>query len=305
MGRYGLKRFNGAALLIALSSLLSTTAQTAIFGDGNADNGIEDQRLLLRQGQQSQQQLSAMAAVGTVICDGGLRGTATHIKSPSIDSDLSIIVTAAHILFEEKSGKRYSSCSYLPENKRFSAISFKTISEHNFDPSNADKIAQSESDIVFVALERPLQQQALLLSDREPTIDERLSLMGYNSSQNQLTESANCKVYSSTQFASEKLLLHDCDARSGASGGPLLLQGEKDQPAKLIAVHGGTFLIKTVLINGIGEAASKSNRNRANRDGAVVDPERWINQARRVDRSVVLRLQRFAAYLAKGSQGQR
>ena len=43
----------------------------------------------------------------------------------------------------------------------------------------------------------------------------------------------------------------------------------------------------------------------ASRDGAVADPERWINQARRVDQSVLLRLQQFVAYLAKGSQGQR
>ena len=92
-----------------------------------------------------------MAAVGTIICDGGLRGTATHIKSSSTDANQSIIITAAHILFDVKSGNRYASCSYLPKNKRLSAISFKTISEHNFDPSNSNKIAQSESDIVFVA----------------------------------------------------------------------------------------------------------------------------------------------------------
>ena len=83
------------------------------------------------------------------------------------------------------------------------------------------------------------------------------------------------------------------------------MRSEKGQPAKLIAVHGGTLLIKTLLINGMGEAASKSNSNSASRDGAVADPERWINQARRVDQSVLLRLQQFVAYLAKGSQGQR
>ena len=280
--------------------LLPSLAQAAIFGDGNPDNGIEDQRLILSPQQQSQPESNAMAAVGTIICDGRLRGTATHIKSPSTDTNQSIIVTAAHVLFDVKSGKEYASCSYLPKNKRLSAISFKTISTHSFDPFNRDKIAQSESDIVFVALNRALQQPALLLSESPATGNGRLSLLGYNSSQNHLTKSADCKQYGSVQFASEKLLLHDCDARSGASGGPLLLQSGKDQPAKLIAVHGGTLLI-----NGMGEAASKSNSNSASRDGAVADPERWINQARRVDQSVLLRLQQFVAYLAKGSQGQR
>jgi V8-like Glu-specific endopeptidase len=278
--------------------LLPSFAQAAIFGDGNPENGIEDQRLVLSLEQQSLPESNAMAAVGTVICDGGLRGTATHVKSPSTDANQSIIVTAAHILFDVKSGKEYASCSYLPKNKRLSAISFGTISEHSFDPLNRDKIAQSENDIVFVALSRALQQPALLLSVPQAINKGKLSLLGYNSSQNHLTESADCKQYGSIQFASEKLLLHDCDARSGASGGPLLWRGENDQPATLIAVHGGTLMVK-----GVGEAASKSNS--ASRDGAEADPERWINQARRVDPAVLERLRRFIAYLAKGSQDQR
>lgn len=266
-------------------------AQAAIFGDGNPENGFEDQRLV-----PTENRPSAMAAVGTVICDGGLRGTATHIKSPSIDPSRSIIVTAAHILFDAKSGEKYASCSYLPENRRFSTVSFAAISAHNFDPLNDDKIAQSENDIVFVALNRPLQQSALLLSESRAIDNGKLSLLGYNSSQNQLTESAHCKQYTSIQFASEKLLLHDCDARSGASGGPLLLRSDNDQPAKLIAVHGGTLLTN-------GE--DKAETNSASRNGAVADPERWINQARRVDRAVLEQLQRFVAYLAKDSQAQR
>ena len=296
MGRYGLKRFSCVALL-GLSLLLPSLAQAAIFGDGNPENGIEDQRLILSPEQQSQAESNAMAAVGTIMCDGGLRGTATHIQSPATDTDQSIIVTAAHILFDVKSGKRYDSCSYLPKNKRLSAISFKTISEHSFNPRNSNKIAQSENDIVFVALNRVLHQPALLLSESRSIGGGKLSLLGYNSSQNHLTESTDCKQYRSIQFTSEKLLLHDCDARSGASGGPLILRSDNDQPAKLIAVHGGTLLIKTLLIDGMDKAESHSAR----RDGSVVDPERWINQARRVDRAVLERLRRFVAYLAKGS----
>jgi len=225
-----------------------------------------------------------------------LRGTATHIKSLSTDTNQSIIVTAAHILFDVKSGKKYASCRYLPQNKRLSAIAFKAISDHSFDPLNTNKITQSENDIVFVALARSLQQPALLLSESQVIGEGRLSLLGYNSSQNQLTESTDCQQYASIQFASKKLLLHDCDARSGASGGPLLLRAKNNQPAKLIAVHGGTLLV-----NDIGQTESNS----ASPDGAVADPERWINQARRVDQSVLLRLQQFVAYLAKDSQGQR
>jgi V8-like Glu-specific endopeptidase len=130
----------------------------------------------------------------------------------------------------------------------------------------------------------------------------RLSLLGYNSGRNQITESVGCEQYSSIQFASEKLLLHDCDARSGASGGPLLLEDKNHQATQLIAIHGGTLLVNNTAVTGL---QLNSQTNSANRDGAVADPERWINQARRVDQSVLMRLQQFAAYLAKGSLGQR
>ncbi|MBT6593851.1 MAG: hypothetical protein HOO18_07845 [Porticoccaceae bacterium] len=282
--------------------MLQTVAQGAIFGDGNPDNGIEDQRLMPLQGQYNQEQRVALSAVGTVICDGGLRGTATHIKSPLVHPTQAIIVTAAHILFDAKSGKKYASCSYLPKNKRFSAIPFAMVSAHNFDPLSENKIAQSESDIVFVALSRSLQQPALKLNIGQSIGSGRLSLLGYNSSQNQITESVGCEQYSSIQFASEKLLLHDCDARSGASGGPLLLEDKNHQTTQLIAIHGGTLLVNKTDVPSLHLS---SQTNSANRDGAVADPERWINQARRVDQSVLLRLQQFAAYLAKGSLGQR
>lgn len=206
-------------------------------------------------------------------------------------------------MFDLQSGKKYASCRYLPENRRFSAVSFASISVHSFDPLNDNKIAQSENDIVFVALSKSLQQPALELSDTKPVGSGRLSLLGYNSWQNRITESVGCKQYSSVQFASEKLLLHDCDARSGASGGPLLVQNENNQSARLIAVHGGTLLVNKIGQSGL--ELSSAQTSSANRDGAVADPERWINQARRVDQSIVLRLQQFVAYLAKDSQDQR
>ena len=270
--------------------MLQTSSQAAVFGDGHPENGIEDQRLVTTQAQ--------LRSVGTVVCDDGLRGTATHIKASFADSAAPIIVTAAHILFEQKSGKMYLSCSYLPQNRRLSAIPFYAISEHNYNPFAADKIEQSETDIIFVALAGPLQQPALSLTEPTNINSQDLSLLGYNSSLNDITESAGCETFVSAQFASEKLLLHDCDARSGASGGPLLVrqisqQGSEPQPS-VIAIHGGTLFLH----------AQDDVEHSVNFDGAMADPERWVNQARKVDQTVLERLRRFSTYLAKGFPDQ-
>lgn len=272
------------------SLLLQTSAKAAVFGDGHPENGIEDQRLVTTQPQ--------LRSVGTVVCDGGLRGTATHIKASFRESAAPIIVTAAHILFEKKSGKMYLSCSYLPQNRRLSAIPFYAISEHDYNPFAADKIEQSETDIVFIALAGSLQQPALSLTEAPNINDQKLSLLGYNSDLNDITESANCETFVSAQFASEKLLLHDCDARSGASGGPLLLQltsqqGSEPQPS-VIAIHGGTLFLHP----------QDDAEHSTNVDGAVADPERWVNQARKVDQALLERLRRFNTYLAKGFPDQ-
>lgn len=264
-----------------------------MFGDGIAENGIEDQRRISTDAE--------LNATGTIYCDGGLRGTATYIKANERQKQIpALVVTAAHILFDQKSGEMYQSCSYLPGNNRFEAILFVAISDSQFNPLAADKIQQSETDIVFVALEHAPRQPALELA--EVTFADHtdqppgLSLIGYNSKLNQITQSTGCKAFNSNRFHSTKLLLHDCDARSGASGGPVLAATNDEQPeglAKVIAIHGGTLFI------------NQGKNNSPIKDGAAVDPERWINQARRVDQALLQQLRQFIAYLAKDFPDQR
>jgi V8-like Glu-specific endopeptidase len=259
--------------------LFSVTAQSAIFGDGNPDNGIEDQR------QSAPKKL--LKSVGTVFCDGGLRGTATHIETTA-NKEHSIILTAAHVLFNKKNGEAFKHCSYRPENQRLSGIDFAAISKHQYQPLSKNKIRQSETDIVFVALQKRTYQKNLKLTLLNNTAGNELQLLGYNADSQEISLSSHCMDFSSEAFISEQLLLHNCDALSGASGGPIIMATEKGNNAGIIAVHGGT------LFNTDSAVA-----------GAKVNPGKWINQARKVDKALLNQLELFLAYLAKDFPSQK
>ena len=197
-----------------------------------------------------------------------------------------IIVTAAHVLFDANTGEPFASCSYRPENKRLRSVPFAQISSHSYQPLISDKLRQSETDIVFVALQRKPYQKGLRLAPPETHTD--LLLLGYNGETGRIDVSTDCQIFSSANFNSEYLLLHNCDAGKGASGGPLIKAGSDQKHSnsqnEVVAVHGGT-------LTSAGHGAP----------GAIVQPERWINQARRIDLAILRRLQEFLAYLGRGS----
>ena len=252
----------------------------AVFGDGDPSNGIEDSR--------TDAPAQLLKTVGTVFCDGGLRGTAAHVGlgSETEANRPSIIITAAHVLFDTKTGLPFTDCSYRPQNRRLKSIAFAEVSPHSYQPNTDDKMRQSETDIVFVALRRSLQQKPLHLA--LPQQAQTLQLLGYNPSNERITISGQCHAYRSSSFVSEHLLLHNCDAESGSSGGPLLekttFDGSQGIQNTVVAIHGGT-------LSNSGQYAP----------GARAQPEQWINQARKVDAALLQRLENFIAYLGKDS----
>ena len=260
-------------LLIVL--LISTPGAAAIFGDGNPTNGIEDQRLLAPDNLKN--------SVGTVFCDGGLRGTAVHIDVGDSDQQGSIILTAAHILYHSGTGERYEKCAYHPQGKRLSGVSFAKVSAHEFRPKMGNKIRQANQDIVFIALKKTLRHSGMTLNLTGQN-NNHLQLLGFNESQTNISISNNCQSFLSRQFTSPKLLLHDCDAGSGASGGPLI----DEETGAVVGIHGGTLLFSP-----LGAQARNTTA------GASVDPETLINQARKIDVDVLSQLHEFTAYLAK------
>ena len=276
---------NNIFLLILLFS--SNVSQSAIFGDGDPSNGIEDQRHLASS--------DLLKAVGTIFCDGGLRGTATHINTRFKEGP-AIILTAAHVLFDKKTGLEFKRCTYRPENRRLSEIDFSAVSKHQYQPASNNKMRQSETDIVFVALNRKPYQASLTLALAINGRENNIQLLGYNMDSQEINLSNNCEIFQSEFFVSEQLLLHNCDALGGSSGGPIISNTEDGETRNVIAVHGGT------LSSGIS-GGNSFNAGRA--AGAKVNPEQWINQARKIDRAMLNQLQQFLAYLAKDFPSQK
>ena len=273
------RRFNIVLFALAICVPISPTSTAAIFGDGNPANGIEDKRLLAP--------IDLQRSVGTVICDGGLRGTAVHISLMHSDSDSlqqgSIILTAAHVLYDPDTAQRYKKCAYHPQGKRLSGVIFTRVSAHDFRPTTNNKIQQANQDIVFIALKKKLRHSGMKLNLTGQT-SRHLQLLGFNESQDNISISSNCQPFLSQTFVSPQLLLHDCDAGRGASGGPLI----DAETGTVVGIHGGTLLFSPL---------GKESRNAI--AGASVDPETMINQARKIDVDVLTKLHEFTAYLAK------
>ena len=262
-----------ALTLIAICFLgMSDSSPAVVFGDGNIENGIEDQRRMAPH--------NLLSFSGTIHCGGRLRGSGSHIQLPAeYDSKMkSIILTAAHILYHPTTGAAYSDCFYRPQGKRLSNIAFDHIWQHGYDPLTSDSMEQANNDLVFVSLKAGLSSSGVKLqTNRHKT--QPLMLVGYNERQQNISLSDGCRQFKSHQFASDNLLFHDCDADSGASGGAII----DPLTGALVAIHGGTLLLEDTSSELVGIRANA---------------EVIINQGRKVDGELLDQLRQFIAYLA-------
>ena len=188
-------------------------------------------------------QETILSASGTIFCDGLIRGTGLHIDKSSRKH--SIIITAAHVLYDDSSENLFEKCSYRPNNMRLQAVSFAELSKHGYSPHDRNKIKQSEADIVFVALTRNLHQPVFHLSEERPKLkdvksSEGLSVIAYDNIKNRIEISAECGLVRETSFISNLLVFHNCPTGPGSSGAPIIVINQ----VKFIGIHGGTLLIR-------------------------------------------------------------
>ena len=208
-----------------------------------------------------------LAASGTIFCDGFVRGSGLHIYRSARQH--SIIITAAHVIFDESSKGLFERCSYRPNNMRLQEVPFADISTYGYSPYDLDTVKQSETDLAFVALTRKLYQSAFHLSTKRTNVkrvdpSQTLRIIAYNSTTNQIEVSKACESIESPNFTNKSLILHNCPAGPGSSGALIIDTNDN----RLIGIHGGTLLIhKEILSSG------KTNSISRLRQGRIIDAE--------------------------------
>ena len=208
-----------------------------------------------------------LAASGTIFCDGFVRGSGLHIYRSARQH--SIIITAAHLIFDESSKDLFERCSYRPNNMRLQEVPFADLSTYGYSPYDLDTVKQSETDLAFVALTRKLYQSAFHLSTKRTNVkrvdpSQTLRIIAYNSTTNQIEVSEACESIESPNFTNKSLILHNCPAGPGSSGALIIDTNDN----RLIGIHGGTLLIhKEILSSG------KTNSISRLRQGRIIDAE--------------------------------
>ncbi len=240
-------------LLISLTTIsaiaqMMTAVQVNIFGDGNPENGIEDNREQVLGGWKKDLDLVDQPMnAGTVNCDGKNRGTAMVVDTHEFaDGDLKgvVLASAAHVFYDLEKNRRFKRCEFhflaLGELSGYRAkIDLNSVRMGDYDPTTAvEAVDFGEGDWAFVYVPRPwrnfssaeatgLRDFSTLQLESFQQSGGEFSLIAFDSSEGVISASRNCTVVESGHDdlgggGWKGQLLDDCDSADGASGGGIM-----------------------------------------------------------------------------------
>jgi len=234
-----------------------------IFGDGDPFNGVEDQRepVLVRpaaNGDVNDRRLNA----GTIVCDGGVRGTAMVVDAREYLPDFSgaILLSAAHVFYDLDRRRLFRRCEFHFMGWRHKGgyrawIDLDNVRMGDFDPAQVTSRAEfGQGDWAFLYLRKPwknfrpsqsLRLRVFSFADGE-SFQQRggeFRLIAFDSDAGVITESGNCTVVESLPGdlgggAWKGQLLDDCDSGDGASGGGII--AVLDGQSYLVGIRSGS-----------------------------------------------------------------
>ena len=295
------------AILFLLACVWPMPSPALVFGDGDPDNGVEDDRLLAGDDGSSPELRHWLKQAGTIACDGAVRGTAALASLPGAGRDRSarVLVTAAHIFFDLERDQRWQRCFYhhegMAERPGYRVpLRWEWVQFGKFDPATDPSQPQhGAGDFAFVWLGDQWTPPADTPGFTLGTLSARapgpfgLALVAWHSERQQLSVVARCQgVWSDREDLGGGLwsgqLLDDCDDAYGASGGAILRLEEGS--VTLVAVRGGSHHAASL---GLPVA------------GSLWHTQQRTNYARAFDQSVLLVLGDFIRQLAGGVEIQR
>jgi hypothetical protein len=218
-----------------------------VFGDGNPENGIEDNRQQIMGGRDSATGLSDQRLNGgTIKCDGKIRGSAMVIDTREIAPALNgvILASAAHVLYDLEKNRLFKRCQFhflaLDQLSSYKAkIDLKRMRKGGFDPTGDFNGSEfGEGDWVFLYIPKPWKSfrpnDSLTLADFSFKQTEsylqsggEIRLIAYDSKTRVMSSSSECTVMESHTDdlgggTWKGQLMDDCDSTGGASGGGIV-----------------------------------------------------------------------------------
>lgn len=306
--------------LILCCASLSIAAQEQwgvpvnIFGDGNPDNGIEDDREQLLGGSGAGISLADQRVdAGTVSCDGENRGTAMVIETGEFAVGLNgvVLVSAAHVFYDLEKKRLFKNCEFhymgLGEIPGYRAmIDLSVVLMGDYDPGMAtEEMGFGEGDWAFLYLPVPwrnfnpgegtrlLDFHSLELEAFQQSRGE-FRLIAFDSSRSVMSVSRHCTV---TESAVSDIgggvwkgqLLDNCDSADGASGGGII--AVFDGQRYLVGIRNGSHWSE--------EAYPLSQYPHGPPDGSTWSRHTNTNFARGIDPGIIRSFKKFVKGIEK------
>lgn len=287
-----------------------------IFGDGDPDNGIEDDRQQLLGGRRRGVSLADQRMnAGTIKCDGKVRGTAMVIDTRKFAPDLkgAVLVSAAHVLYDLDRNKRFKRCEFhflaLSELHNYQArIDLRRVKMGKYDPDQTpESLEFGEGDWVFMYVPKPWKgfnpAEALVPGTFEFTNMEsfqqsggELRLIAFDAEAGVISVSNHCRVIESKHGdlgggAWKGQLLDDCDSAGGSSGGGIVAVTKGKQ--YLIGIRNGSHWSQ--------QSYPVDKFPAGPPDGSSWDQSANTNFARAFDRNLLNELKNFSLSLSQDS----
>ena len=301
------------SLLISFTTIsalaqMITAVQVNIFGDGNPENGIEDNREQVLGGWKkglglADQRMNA----GTVNCDGKNRGTAMVVDTQEFADGLKgvVLASAAHVFYDLEKNRHFKRCEFhflaLGELSGYRAkIDLSNVRMGDYDPAKATEgMDFGEGDWAFVYVPRPWRNfspgeaaglrdfSSLQLESFQQSGGE-FSLIAFDSSEGVISASRNCTVIESSHDdlgggSWKGQLLDDCDSADGASGGGIMAVINGQQ--YLVGIRNGSHWSE--------EEFPGNEYPHGPPDGSVWSRHSNTNFARSIDSHLIEQLKKF------------
>lgn len=225
-------------LLLLLIAGFSVAAFASVFGDGDPDNGIEDQRV---QRFDSDSWPVLFNAVGKVVCHDRTEGSGVLLDL----GGQPVVLTAGHVLdsFELNDCEYRSSTNQWNRGKIVKTLGMGAVSE-----TDQSRPFQYENDWSMVAI-KPWENWRHWALSKENVASEQSSgtafFVGFDVVSGQLKAHLSCNFGSAEQSVllqgTSGLVWDDCHSMGGASGGALFVK--TPEGIRLLGIRIGSLFL--------------------------------------------------------------